>query len=45
MSDLMSEIWNNGYEIFCETDDGILWDYLKEQVNNGNITYDGTNNV
>lgn len=31
-------IWNNAYDIFAEADDCLMWDYLREQINNGNIS-------
>lgn len=40
MKEKFTEIWNNAYDIYCDTDEVIVWDYLKEQINNGNITFD-----
>ena len=36
--DMFIEIYNNAYNTFCETDDALMWDYLREQINNGNIS-------
>ena len=36
----MREIWNNAYDIFVEADDCLMWDYLREQIRNGNISQD-----
>ena len=32
------EIWDNAYNIYSESDDCLMWDYLREQVKNGNIS-------
>lgn len=37
-SELFTHIWDTAYEIFAETDDILMWDYLKEQISNGNIS-------
>ena len=31
------EIYNNAYNTYAETDDCMMWDYLREQIDNGNI--------
>jgi len=36
---MFKEIWNNAYNIYADYDYGLMWDYLREQVNNGNISY------
>jgi len=36
--DNFTEIYNNAYNIFAETDDCMMWDYLREQINLGNIS-------
>lgn len=33
------KIWKNAYLIYSRGDYSLMWDYLREQVNNGNITY------
>ena len=33
------EIYDNAYEMYRNTDYCMMWDYLREQVNNGNINY------
>ena len=35
---MFTEIWNNAYNIFVETDDCQMWDYLREQIAMGNIS-------
>lgn len=37
MNELFKTIWNNAYDVYADHDDIMMWDYLKEQVNNGNI--------
>lgn len=37
---MMQEIWDIAYEVYCETDEVGLWDYLKAQVQEGNISFD-----
>lgn len=39
-NEIFTEIWNNAYESYVEGDNALMWDYLREQVNNGNITQD-----
>lgn len=36
----MMTIWNNAYEVYVEGDYCLMWDYLRAQVKNGNITQD-----
>jgi hypothetical protein len=38
MADML-EIWQNAYDIYTNCDYAQLWDYLREQVNDGNLTY------
>ena len=33
-----TEIYNNAYNTFAENDDCMMWDYLREQIKNGNIS-------
>lgn len=33
-------VYINAWDYFVQTDDCIMWDYLREQVRNGNITQD-----
>ena len=35
-----TEIWNEAYNTFCEGDDCLMWDYLREQIKDGNISAD-----
>ena len=35
----IKEIYDNAYEMYRNTDFCMMWDYLREQVNNGNINY------
>ena len=37
-TELFTYIWNNAYDTYAETDDALMWDYLNEQIRNGNIT-------
>jgi hypothetical protein len=37
---MFTDIWNNAYDTYCEGDYCLMWDYLREQVNNGNLTQD-----
>lgn len=37
---LLDHIYNNALDYFTNTDDCIMWDYLREQIRNGNITQD-----
>ena len=37
-AEMFTEIWNNAYNIFAETDDCQMWDYLREQIAMGNIS-------
>ena len=39
------EIWNNAYNCYVEADYCIMWDYLREQVNNGNISYNDAETI
>ena len=32
-------IWNNAYDMYANGDYALMWDYLREQVNNGNLSY------
>ena len=36
---MFTKIRNNARNIYVEGDWGLMWDYLREQVNNGNISY------
>lgn len=38
--ELSRYIWDTAYNIFAEADDVMMWDYLKEQIRNGNIDRD-----
>lgn len=42
---LFTHIWDTAYEVFAETDDAIMWDYLNEQINNGNIDRDTAEDI
>lgn len=42
---MFTEIWNNAYQIYCDGDYGLMWDYLREQVNNRNILYDDAQTI
>lgn len=44
-SELFQYIWDGAYEIFAEADDAIMWDYLREQTRNGNITQDEAEDI
>lgn len=35
--DKFTEIYNAAYNILADTDTSMMWDYLFEQVKNGNI--------
>lgn len=37
MNELFKAVWNNAYDTYAEADDAIMWDYLNEQIKNGNI--------
>lgn len=43
--EIFREIWDNAYSIYAETDDIQLWDYLKEQIKNGNIDRDTAEDI
>lgn len=34
----MTEIWNNAYDSYVEGDYCLMWNYLKEEIENGNLT-------
>lgn len=38
-SNLFVRIWNNAYYAYAEGDYYLMWDYLREQVNSGNMSY------
>lgn len=38
-------IYTNAWDYFVQTDDCIMWDYLREQVKNGNITQDEAEDI
>lgn len=35
----MLVIWNNAYDMYANGDYALMYDYLREQVNNGNLSY------
>ena len=39
------EIWNNAYNVYADGDYDLMWDYLREQINNGNISYDDAETI
>lgn len=38
--ELFIEIWNNAYNTYAETDECLMWDYLRAQIKVGNISKD-----
>lgn len=32
-----TRIWNNAYDCYVDGDYCLMWDYLREQINNGNL--------
>ena len=39
------EIWDNAYNTYAEGDYCLMWDYLREQVKNGNLTQDDAEEI
>lgn len=37
---MIDKIMDNAMNVYCSGDYYLMWDYLREQVNNGNITQD-----
>lgn len=42
---MKKRIFKNAYSSYFNGDYGLMWDYLREQVNNGNISYEDAETI